>query len=222
MMPGRSWIMTVRAACVCAVIGHAAFVTTAAGQVATDPPRSVIMILSDDHRYDFMSFVRGAPPFLRTPNLDRMAAGGLHIANAFVTTALCSPSRASIFTGQYAHRHGVVDNTSGIPPGTVFFPQLLQQAGWQTAFIGKWHMGEDADDPRPGFDHWVSFRGQGEYNNPTLNINGRRSQVRGYTTDILTEQALDWLERHRRGAPRQPFFLVLSHKAVHAEFVPAE
>jgi N-acetylglucosamine-6-sulfatase len=182
-------------------------------------PRNVILILSDDHRYDFMSFVRSAPPFLQTPNMDRMAAGGAHVRNAFVTTSLCSPSRASILTGQYAHRHGVVDNTSPIPQGTVFFPQLLQQAGWRTAYIGKWHMGEEDDRPQPGFDHWVSFRGQGVYVDPLLNINGERRQFTGYTTDILTEQALQWLGQQRAGGP--PFFLMLAHKAVHAEFVPA-
>ncbi|MGH7505514.1 MAG: sulfatase family protein [Longimicrobiales bacterium] len=184
-------------------------------------PRNVVFILSDDHRYDFMSFVESAPAFLRTPNLDRMAAEGAYLRNAFVTTSLCSPSRASILTGQYAHRHGVVDNTSPIPPGTVFFPERLQQAGWRTAFIGKWHMGEDTDEARPGFDHWVSFRGQGVYVDPTLNINGERRQITGYTTDILTDQALAWLEQ-RRSEPGRPFFLMLSHKAVHAEFVPAE
>ena len=183
-------------------------------------PRNVIIILSDDHRYDFMSFVQGAPAFLETPGLDRMAAEGAHLANAFVTTSLCSPSRASILTGQYAHRHGVVDNTSGIPEGTVFFPALLQQAGWRTAYLGKWHMGEDVDDPRPGFDHWVSFRGQGVYQDPVLNVNGTRDTVPGYTTDVLTRQALDWLRGQRADADA-PFFLVLAHKAVHAEFVPA-
>ena len=182
-------------------------------------PRNVILILSDDHRHDFMSFVPGAPPFLKTPNLDRMAAGGAHVRNAFVTTALCSPSRASILTGQYAHRHGVVDNTSPIPAGTVFFPQLLKQAGWRTAYIGKWHMGEEDDRPQAGFDHWVSFRGQGVYVDPTLNINGERRQITGYTTDVLTDQALAWLEQQRTGD--RPFFLMLAHKAVHAEFVPA-
>jgi N-acetylglucosamine-6-sulfatase len=184
-------------------------------------PRNVVVILSDDHRYDFMSFMKRSPAFLRTPSLDRMAAGGLHIRNAFVTTALCSPSRASILTGQYAHRHGVVDNTSPIPRGTVFFPEYLQRAGWRTAYVGKWHMGEDAesDMPRKGFDHWVSFRGQGTYENPLLNVNGERRQVQGYTTDVLTDLALEWL-RGQRNADR-PFFLYLSHKAVHAEFVPA-
>jgi arylsulfatase A-like enzyme len=184
-------------------------------------PRNIIFILSDDHRYDFMGFHPAAPEWLQTPALDRLAAGGAHLANAFVTTALCSPSRASILTGRYAHRHGVVDNTSAIPKGTVFFPQYLQKAGYRTAYVGKWHMGEDAesDQPRPGFDHWISFRGQGTYTNPVLNINGERRQVQGYTTDILTESALSWLEQQRNQA--SPFFLYLSHKAVHAEFEPS-
>jgi len=186
-------------------------------------PRNIILLLSDDHRYDFLGFMERAPAWLETPALDRMAKGGAHIRNAFVTTSLCSPSRASILTGRYAHRHGVVDNTSPIPPGTTFFPELLQRAGYRTAYVGKWHMGEDDDRPRPGFDHWVSFRGQGVYVDPVLNVDGERRQVEGYTTDILTDLALDWLERQRAapgGRPR-PFFLVLSSKAVHAEFIPA-
>src|SRR5687768_13523820 len=128
-------------------------------------PRNVVLILSDDHRYDFLGFMPGAPGWLQTPNFDRMADRGAHIRNAFVTTALCSPSRASILTGKYAHRHGVVDNTTPVPPNTVFFPQLLQKAGYRTAYLGKWHMGEAtaSDDPRPGFDHWISFQGQGVY-----------------------------------------------------------
>jgi N-acetylglucosamine-6-sulfatase len=190
-------------------------------QAPREPPRNIIFILSDDHRYDFMSFMEGAPPFLETPNLNRMAKQGAHIRNAFVTTALCSPSRASILTGQYAHRHGIVDNTSPIPAGTTFFPQHLQRAGYRTAYVGKWHMGEVDDVPQPGFDHWVSFRGQGVYVDPTLNINGTRQQVRGYTTDILTDHAIDWLKRQTRADAKRPFFLFLSHKAVHAEFEPA-
>jgi N-acetylglucosamine-6-sulfatase len=194
-----------------------------AQQRAAQQRRNVIFILSDDHRHDFMSFVRGAPPFLKTPNLDRMRARGAHVPNAFVTTALCSPSRASILTGKYAHRHGVVDNTSPIPKGTTFFPELLQRAGYRTAYIGKWHMGEDeeSDMPRPGFDRWVSFRGQGVYFDPMLNIDGTRRQVKGYTTDILTEHALEWLRGVRRADANRPFFLYLAHKAVHAEFQPA-
>ena len=195
--------------------------TPCAAQGGAPAPRNIILILSDDHRHDFMGFMASAPPFLETPNLDRMAAGGAHIVNAFVTTALCSPSRASIFTGRYAHRHGVVDNTSPIPEGTVFFPASLRRAGYRTAYVGKWHMGEDSDARRPGFDHWVSFRGQGVYEDPELNIDGVRSRHRGYTTDVLTEKAIEWLRHQRTAEPTRPVFLVLSHKAVHAEFVPA-
>ena len=186
-------------------------------------PRNVVIILSDDHRYDFLGFMPRAPRWLRTPGLDRMRAEGAHVRNAFVTTSLCSPSRASILTGQYAHRHGVVDNSSPIPPGTTFFPQYLQRAGWRTAYIGKWHMGEDAgsDQPRPGFDHWISFRGQGSYTDPTLNVNGRSTALTGYTTDILTDSAVAWLARQPAGDGGRPFFMVLAHKATHAEFVPA-
>jgi N-acetylglucosamine-6-sulfatase len=182
-------------------------------------PRDIVFILSDDHRYDFMSFM-GRPAFLRTPNLDRLAAEGAHCANAFVNTSLCSPSRASILTGLYTHRHGVVDNNTDIPAGTVFFPARLREAGYQTAFFGKWHMGHDTDEPRPGFDKWVSFRGQGEYRDPMLNVDGGRRRFSGYVTDILTDLALEWLEKKRD--PGRPCFLMLSHKAVHAMFEPAD
>ncbi|MGC9328438.1 MAG: sulfatase-like hydrolase/transferase, partial [Candidatus Hinthialibacter sp.] len=181
--------------------------------------RNVVFVLSDDHRYDFMGFMKEAPPFLETPNMDRMAREGAHLANAFVSTSLCSPSRASILTGQYMHHHQIVDNQRPAPEGTVFFPQYLQKQGYQTAFIGKWHMGHDHDDPRPGFDHWASFKGQGTYFQPELNINGRRRTFEGYTTDILTDQALSWL---RDGRDKdKPFFMYLSYKAVHYPFRPA-
>jgi N-acetylglucosamine-6-sulfatase len=207
------------------VVGAALCVVAGTGHAQQRPqtPRNVIFILSDDHRYDFMDFMPGAPAFLETPSMNRMAAQGAHVRNAFVATSLCSPSRASILTGQYAHRHGVVDNTSPIPQGTVFFPQRLQRVGYRTAYIGKWHMGEEegSDMPRPGFHHWISFRGQGTYFDPVLNVNGQRREVKGYTTDILTDSALAWLERQRRDAPDTPFFLYLAHKAVHSEFQPA-
>lgn len=179
--------------------------------------RNIIFILSDDHRYDFMSFM-GQPAFLQTPNMDRMASGGAHLKNAFVSTSLCSPSRASILTGLYAHKHGVVDNNSRVPEGTIFFPQYLQEAGYETAFIGKWHMGSASDAPRAGFDRWVSFRGQGRYYDPILNVDGQRVEAQGYVTDLLTDYAIDWMKQDRD----QPYFLYLSHKAVHAMFEPAE
>jgi len=186
-----------------------------------EKPRNIVYILSDDHRYDFMGFHEKAPSYIETPSMDRMAKEGAHIKNAFVTTSLCSPSRASILTGQYAHKHRVVDNTSPIPEGTRFFNEDIQQNGYITGYFGKWHMGERDDSPMPGWDRWVSFRGQGVYYDPLLNIDGERKQFEGYTTDILTDLAVDWLEE-RKGNPDEPFFMYLSHKAVHAEFMPAE
>jgi arylsulfatase A-like enzyme len=181
-------------------------------------PKNVIFILSDDHRYDFMGFM-GKPPFLKTPNMDKMAAQGAHLENAFVSTSLCSPSRASVLTGMYAHKHKVVDNQSPVKDDLIYFPQYLQQAGYKTAFLGKWHMGEEQgdDNPRKGFDKWISFKGQGEYFDPELNIDGKRIKKEGYITDILTDYALDWLEEEKDN----PFFLYLSHKAVHAMFKPS-
>jgi N-acetylglucosamine-6-sulfatase len=200
---------------------------TAAAQVTGLPrlsgaggtPRNVIFVLVDDLRFDMLGLQ--GHPWMETPHLDALAKRGVQLRNAFVTTALCSPSRASILTGQYAHRHRVVDNNNPVPPGTVFFPQYLQQAGYDTAFIGKWHMGGASDAPQPGFDRWVSFRGQGTYL-PTkngLNVDGMAVAQRGYITDELTDYAVEWLKGRTTS---RPFFLYLSHKAVHADFTPAE
>lgn len=182
-------------------------------------PKNVVFILADDHRYDYMGFHPNSPDFLETPAMDRMAAEGAHLANAFVSTSLCSPSRASILTGQYPFRHSVVDNSNIMPAGTPMIGEALQEAGYQTGYFGKWHIGNDHDNPKPGFDRWVSFRGQGVYYNPTLNIDGERAQYGGYITDILTDYTLDWLDDIEKD---KPFFVYLSHKAVHAEFYPAE
>lgn len=200
------------------VVVVALFPSVALAQRAQNAPRNIVFILSDDHRYDFMSFHPGAPAFLETPSIDRMAAEGAHVQNAFVTTSLCSPSRASILTGQYAYNHGVVDNSRMIADEAVFVPEILKKAGYRTAFIGKWHMGGHTDDPQPGFDRWVSFPGQGMYVDQTFNIDGKRQLVKGYITDVLTDFAIDFLEEQKG---EEPFLLYLSHKAVHAEFVPA-
>lgn len=191
----------------------------ARAQTQRSAVQNVVFILSDDHRYDLMGFMEEAPNWLETPSLDRLAAEGAHLKNAFVSTSLCSPSRASILTGQYMHHHRVVDNQREVPDGTVFFPSYLQAAGVQTAFVGKWHMGHDDDSPREGFDHWVSFLGQGKYFDPTLNINGERRDFEGYNADILTGQAVEWLSEERD--EKKPFFLYLSYKAVHYPFQPA-
>lgn len=183
-------------------------------------PRNILVVLTDDHRYDAMGFMK-AQDFGDTPTLDRLAREGTHFRNAFVTTALCSPSRASIFTGLYAHQHKVVDNNHPIPPGLIFYPEYLQAAGYDTAFIGKWHMGDEGDSPQPGFDHWVSFKGQGSYlpSADGLNVDGRRVPQKGYITDELTDYALDWIGKRPGG---RPWMMHLAHKAVHSEFIPAE
>lgn len=183
-------------------------------------PMNIIFILSDDHRYDAMGFMKVIQG-LQTPGMDRMAKEGAHLKNAFVSTALCSPSRASILTGQYAHTHTVVDNDAPLPDDLMFFPQYLQKKGYQTAFFGKWHMGNTDDMPQPGFNHWLSFQGQGVYYSPTFNINGKRiKQAEGsYITDLLTDYAIGWMNERNKS---KPFFLYLSHKGVHAEFQPAK
>jgi N-acetylglucosamine-6-sulfatase len=182
-------------------------------------PRNIVFILTDDHRYDALGFLKGQS-FIETPRLDELARNGVHLKNAFVTTALCSPSRASILTGLYAHQHRVVDNNNPVSDELIFFSQYLQKAGYETAMIGKWHMGGEKDDPQRGFNHWVSFKGQGSYlpNANGLNVNGKRVPQKGYITDELTDYALEWLNG-RKGD--RPFMLYLSHKGVHAEFVPA-
>ncbi len=194
-------------------------------------PRNIIFILCDDHRADAMGCA--GHPWIETPHMDRMARDGAYFPKAMVTTSLCSPSRASILTGQYAHNHRVIDNYNPVDEDLVFFPQHLQKAGYETAFIGKWHMG-DVDVPQRGFDHWHAFKGQGTYwpdghgttrvvpqtSYDGYNVNGRRIPQKGYITDELTDYALAWLES-RRGS-QQPYFLYVSHKAVHSDFVPAD
>jgi N-acetylglucosamine-6-sulfatase len=180
------------------------------------PVENVILIVSDDHRYDFMGFHEDAPEWLETPAMDRLAKEGAHVKNAFVSTSLCSPSRASILSGQYMHRHRVVDNQRAVEPHVRFFPEYLQSAGIRTAFVGKWHMGHDNDDPRKGYDHWASFKGQGVYFDPEFNVNGERRQLQGYNADVTTDLAIDWLKNNGT----QRFFLQVCYKAVHYPFLP--
>ena len=192
-------------------------------------PPNMVFILVDDLRFDGMGFVN---PSIQTPHIDALAAGGMYLPNAVVTTSLCSPSRATILTGQTTRNHGIVDNNDISEDHLTFFPRYLQQVGYQTAFIGKWHMGRANDNPRAGFDHWVSFKGQGFYN-PTdsipqtlvsqgvrhkLNVDGELVDQQGYITDELTDYALKWIADLD---DEQPFFLYLSHKAVHSSATPA-
>ena len=190
--------------------------------MAGDERPNIVVILVDDQRVDAFGSLN---PQLSTPALDRLLEEGVRYENAFVTTSLCSPSRASIMSGQYMRHHGIVDNNSPTPAGFRPFSVFLDETGYDTAFIGKWHMGNADNSPKPGFDHWVSFEGQGNYNSvdafgrPSLfNINGEVVQQTEYITDELTRHALSWLEERSEA----PFLLFLSHKAVHLPFTPAE
>lgn len=182
---------------------------------------NIVMILVDDQAHDALGF-SGRFPFLATPHIDRLAAQSLRFRNAFVTTALCSPSRASFLTGCYASIHGVLDNE--IPKAADFqfgrlptLPDVLRASGYDTAYIGKWHLGSGA--PFRAFDYWAGLPWQGSYTANHLNVNGSPVLESGYVTDVLTEYAVRWL---REEASYAPFFLMLSHKAVHKPFQPAE
>ncbi len=222
------------ALCACALVSAPALgkgAPTPTPASAPARPENVIFVLVDDLRYDAMGFLT---PGLKTPNIDFLAKNGVYFPNAVVTSSLCSPSRATILTGQTARNHGVIDNNNSSEDGLIFFPAYLQQAGYQTGFFGKWHMGSDTDAPRAGFDRWVSFKGQGTYfptellspaqvaagERQTLNVDGKVVKRTGYITDELTDYAMDWLEKGRDQS--KPFFLYLSHKAVHSDPEPPE
>ena len=179
---------------------------------------NIIFILTDDHRWDAMSCM--GHPFIKTPNLDRIADEGVLFENCFCTTSLCSPSRASFLTGQYAHNHGVVTNHTPWNYENVTFMEILKRAGYDTGFIGKWHMpGKELPQPR-GIDHFITITkegGQGVYKDCPLVINGVETERPGkYITEDLTDFALEYMKRKRKN----PFCLYLSHKATHFGYVP--
>jgi N-acetylglucosamine-6-sulfatase len=173
---------------------------------------NMVVVLVDDLRWD--EFGVSGHPYAETPHIDRLAAEGALFTNAFHAVPLCSPNRASLLTGQYPSRHGIIDNVarSQASHRLSTFPQALRAAGYETAFIGKWHMGNDPT-PRPGFDHWVGLPGQGRIVDPVLYENGALATVEGYVTDVLNDRTLAFIERERD----RPFFAFLSHKAIHPD-----
>ncbi len=195
------------------------FALAAVAAVHARPRRpNIIVHAMDDQRFDQVGWFGGRSrfEFLRTTNLDRIAANGVCFRNAFVTFSLCSPSRATMFTGQDVRTHGVNRLAAGLRPGSVIFPGLLKQAGYETGFVGKWHIGSKSDTPRPEFDYWAGVRGQGRYIDPVMNVNGTRTEFHGYATDVFMDLALEFLARPRN----KPFFLWLAQKAPHAPCTP--
>ncbi len=177
---------------------------------------NLLVILIDDLRFD--EFGAGGHPYMKTPHVDRIAHEGAMFTRAFHPTPICSPNRASILTGQYASRHGIIDNVAR-DAASMRLPNyhlVLQRLGYETAHIGKWHMGNEAA-PRPGYDLWVSFKGHGRLVDPEFNEDGTAVQHRGYITDLLNERAVRFVEAKRD----KPFALFLAHKAVHPDAVQA-
>jgi arylsulfatase A-like enzyme len=178
---------------------------------------NIVLLFSDDHAAHALSAYRphlayGAqlPP---TPRLDGFAADGMLFVDSFVTNSICVPSRAAVLTGQYGHLTGVMTNQDALHPSTVTFPSLLREAGYRTALFGKWHLKTDP----VGFDHYEVLAGQGRYHNPVLHSPGDSARHVGYTTDIITDRALDWLEGRGDDAP---FLLLIHHKAPHRYWDP--
>ncbi|MBI1895688.1 MAG: sulfatase, partial [Acidobacteria bacterium] len=184
------------------------------GQQARRP--NVLFVMTDDQRWDAMSCAGNK--ILKTPNMDRIASGGVRFENAFVTNSLCAPSRATIVTGVYSHLHGVRTNTAAsrrLNPDLPTFPGLLQKAGYHTVLVGKWHI---ATDPT-GFDQWCILPGQGIYHDPVMIANGARIRLRGHVEDVIADQALETL----RSRPKnQPFCLLYQCKSSHRAWQPAE
>lgn len=182
--------------------------------IAQNKQPNIVMIVVDDMRYDEWS--GGGHTFLKTPNIDQLAAGGTKFERAYHVVPLCSPNRASILTGQYASRHGIIDNTSRDQASFMLdlFPKFLQQAGYKTAHIGKWHMG-NSSVPRPGYDYWVCMEGQGSSYDPILFEDGKSYKAVGYTTDVFTDKAVGFIQKNAQNQ----FFLYVGHKAVHPEAI---
>jgi arylsulfatase A-like enzyme len=179
-----------------------------------EPPPNIIFVFTDDHAAQAVGAYGGRLAALDpTPNIDRLAREGMRFDNAFVTNGICAPSRAVILTGKHSHLNGVLTNAERFDSSQVTFPQLLREAGYQTALVGKWHLKSDP----VGFDYWEVLPGQGQYYNPDFRTPAGVVRDTGYATDIITDKALAWLDSRDRS---KPFLLMYQHKAPHREWSP--
>jgi arylsulfatase A-like enzyme len=194
---------------VLSVLSHKARAGQTAAEAKARP--NIIFIMTDDHAAQAMSCY--GSKVNKTPNLDRIAHEGMRFTNCFCTNSICAPSRAVILTGKYSHLNGLIDNNVRFDGSQPTAPKLLQQAGYETAIIGKWHLQSDPT----GFDYWNILPGQGVYYNPVMIEMGQRKKHPGYVTDILTDHVLAWL-KERKGD--KPFYLMFHHKAPHREWEP--
>jgi len=198
-----------------------ALVAAVPSPAATRP--NFLLIYTDDQRWDALGVVQREQgekarfPWLRTPNMDRLASEGVRFRNAFVVNALCAPSRATFLTGRYGHFNGVVNNHTPFPESNVTFASLLRGAGYRTGYVGKWHMGNQSGQ-RPGFDYSASFVGQGKYFDCPVEVNGKATETKGWIDDVSTDYALGFLQENKD----RPFALVLGYKATHGPFQPTE
>lgn len=182
------------------------------GDASEKRPMNVVYIMSDDHAFQTISAYDGR--FIHTPNIDRLAKEGVRFTNSFVANSISGPSRACMFTGKHSHANGFKDNSTTFDGSQQTFPKLLQQSGYQTAMIGKWHL---VSTPT-GFNYWDILIGQGDYYNPKFICNGERVQREGYATNVITDLAIDWLDNKRNNG--QPFCLFIHHKAPHRTWMP--
>ncbi len=173
---------------------------------------NIIFIFTDDHSFQTLSAYDNR--YIETPNLDRIARDGLLFANSFVSNSISAPSRATLLTGKHSHANGQLTNGDIFDGSQQTFPKLLQENGYQTALIGKWHLQSDPT----GFDYWNILPGQGNYYNPDFIEMGIRKRYEGYVTNLVTDFSIDWLNHQRK--PDKPFLLMVNHKTIHRNWMP--
>ena len=216
MLPG-DWRVSLRVAIFAFLtLLSSCLVSPPAVVAQSSTPPNIVFIFSDDHAPQaigaYGQWLAHVDP---TPNIDRLATQGMLFRNSFCTNSICGPSRAVILTGKHSHKNGFMKNGQRFDGDQQTFPKLLQQAGYQTALVGKWHL---ASQPQ-GFDHWQVLPGQGKYYNPMFINSEGKTRIEGHCTDIVTELALQWIDQVRTNG--KPFMLMCQHKAPHRNWMPA-